>query len=75
MKISTLLQTIFFGILIAIALNAQEANESYNCHEKYSMCTEKCEELENSVGECIVRCETEYDQCLELEENPQEDPE
>jgi len=75
MKVSTLLQTIFFSMLITVALNAQEVNESYNCHEKYSMCTEKCEELQSGIVECVAKCEPQYDQCLEKEENPQQDSE
>ena len=69
MLVLTLFKTLFLGTLISVALNAQEVTETYNCHEKYSMCAEKCEELESGVEECIAQCEPQYNQCLQQEES------
>lgn len=67
MKISILLKTILFGMFLIAPLNAQETDEMNNCHEPYSICTEKCEELEDGVEKCLLKCEAEYDKCSEKE--------
>ena len=75
MKTSTLFKNIFLGILLISPLNAQGTGESHNCYEKYNMCAENCESLENGLDECVVKCEEEYDKCSELENNPIENSE
>jgi len=75
MKTSTLFKNIFLGLLLISPLNAQETDESYNCYEKYNICTENCETLEDGIDKCVLKCEEEHDKCSEQENNPIENSE
>ena len=73
MKISMLLKTILFGMLLIAPLSAQETNESPTCTEKYDRCLIKCEDIDNGYEQCIIKCDTEYETCSESEDNNKKD--
>ena len=75
MKTSILFKNIFLGLLLISTLNAQEKDESPNCYEKYNICTEGCESLEDGLDKCVAKCEEEDDKCSERENNSNEDSE
>lgn len=73
MKISMLLKTILFGMLLIAPLSAQDADESPVCIEMYDICAVKCESLENGFAECITKCDTEYETCSDSEHDNKKD--
>lgn len=73
MKISMLLKTILFGMLLIAPLSAQTTNESHTCIETYDICAVKCESLGDGFEECIVKCDIEYETCSESEDSNKKD--
>jgi hypothetical protein len=63
MKISILLKTLLFGMLLTTSVHAEEINEPQNCSDTYNICSEKCESLENGFEQCLMKCDLEYEKC------------
>ena len=68
MKISMLSTTLFLASLLLTPLSAQENEEKMTCNEIYTICSIKCESLDDGFSKCIEKCDEEYDKCSEQEE-------